>query len=105
MGGTATFKMSEADLRRKLSHIVGFTLDEDLDVETLLDILKGQDALDLVNEVQRAIESSKSVKTQSDLSKFFTKDVSQIQDNRGEGTIYAIDLENAPEVNYIDKIF
>lgn len=34
-----------------------------------------------------------------------TKDVSQIQDNRAEGTIYAIDLENACEVNIIDRVF
>ena len=45
------------------------------------------------------------MKTQAELAKFMTKDVSQIQDNRNEGTIYAIDLDNAPEVNVIDKVF
>ena len=36
---------------------------------------------------------------------FFRRDVSQMQKNREAGTIYANDIDNAPEMNIVDRVF
>jgi len=36
---------------------------------------------------------------------FFRRDVSLIQDNKDRGTIYAIDMDNAPEMNLVDRVY
>ena len=53
---STSFKVSDAELRTKLGHIVGFKIDDDLDFDSLLELLKDESALDILNEVQRAIE-------------------------------------------------
>ena len=36
---------------------------------------------------------------------FFRRDSSLIQDNKGTGTIYAVDIDNAPEMNLVERVF
>ena len=36
---------------------------------------------------------------------FFRRDVSLIQDNKDAGTIYAEEIDNAPEMNIVDRVF
>jgi len=36
---------------------------------------------------------------------FFRRDVSLIQDNKDRGTIYAIDMDNAPEMNLVERVY
>ena len=59
----------------------------------------------LIREVEEAIEKSKHVKDEEGWRDFFRRDVSLIQDNRGAGTIYAVDVDNAPEMNLVEKVF
>lgn len=105
-------------LARKLGQVVGFhfTVDEFSETtsdqkkvfnpQLLIDLLKesGMEA-SVIEEVEQAVEKSKLVKDEAGLRDFFRRDVSQIQDNRGAGTIYAVDVDNAPEMNLVEKVF
>ena len=51
------------------------------------------------------IEDAKKVRTEAELRAFFTKDLSEISNNRGQGTIYAVDYDNDSEVNEVERIF
>jgi hypothetical protein len=45
------------------------------------------------------------VKDEQGLLDFLRRDVSLIQDNKGVGTIYAVDIDNAPEMNLVERVF
>lgn len=58
-----------------------------------------------IQEAEQAIEKSKLVKDEDGMRDFLRRDVSLIQYNRGAGTIYAVDVDNAPEMNLVEKVF
>ena len=88
-----------------MGQVIGFRIDADLDIEELLAVLKESERQELVQQVTSIIAEAKQLKSELELRSFFKKDMSQIQNNRGEGTIYAIDYQNAPEVNEVERIF
>ena len=92
-------------MRTKLGQIIGFTVDPEVSIEELKTMLEEEGAIDLVSEVEKIIAESKQVKTDQEQRAFFTKDLSEISDNRGVGTIYAVDYENDSEVNQVERIF
>lgn len=55
--------------------------------------------------MMQVIEESKKVKTEVQMRAFFTKDLSEMSNNRGQGTIYAVDYMNDSEVNDVERIF
>lgn len=59
----------------------------------------------LIQEAEQAIEKSAQVNDEQSYMDFQRRDVSLIQDNKGVGTIYAVDIDNAPEMNLVERVF
>lgn len=45
------------------------------------------------------------MQTEAEFRAFFTKDLSDMANHRGESTIFAVDYENSSDVNDIERIF
>ena len=60
-------------------------------VEKVIEMCKNNHLEDKIQEIIQAQEKAQSVITEDDYIDFFSKDLSPIQDNRGLGTIYAVE--------------
>ena len=112
------FIVDEQMLARKLGQIIGFHFDASefsevnsdqqraFNPQLVVNMMKeaGMDE-HLVQEAEQAIEKSKHVNDEQGLLDFLRRDVSLIQDNKGFGTIYAVDIDNAPEMNLVERVF
>jgi hypothetical protein len=105
-------------LARKLGQIIGFHFEphefSELNSEQervfnpqLLVSLMRENGMEphLIQEAEQAIEKSARVHDEQGLMEFFRRDCSLIQDNKGTGTIYAVDIDNAPEMNLVERVF
>ena len=60
-------------------------------VEKVIEMCKNNHLEDKIQEIIQAQEKAQSVITEDDYIDFFSKDLSLIQDNRGLGTLYAVE--------------
>ena len=110
--------VDDSMLARKLGQIIGFHFElEDFsevnaeqnrvfNPQLLITMLKENGVeQQTIQEAEEAIEKCKLVKDEEGLRAFFRRDVSLVQYNRGAGTIYAVDVDNAPEMNLVEKVF
>lgn len=97
-------EVDETMLRRKVSQILGFALTPDISIELMVSLLKEQNQVQLLAEIEKALEESKKVKSEQDLHNFFRKDLSQMMKVPAGKTLYAVDVES-PEMNDVERAY
>ena len=70
--------ISDMQLRRKIGHIIGFSIDPEISIDEIVKMLKDNGKESIVHEIEKTIKARNQVKTKEDYINYFRKDLSQI---------------------------